>query len=183
MIDRRSINLDITTKCTLACPECRRTIFNKKGIKINGGHMSFSDFKKVHSFFDHFSFCGGVSDPIYHPQFIRFLEYSKDKEVDVHTAASHKNKEWYVDAFKSNPNAKWIFGLDGLPKESHKYRVNQDGEKIYDIMKMGVDMKMDIVWQYLVFDYNKEHIEEARGLSNGMIFSVLQPRDFRSGPA
>ena len=75
------------------------------------------------------------------------------------------------------------FGLDGLPKESHKYRVNQDGEKIYDIMKMGVDMKMDIVWQYLVFDYNKEHIEEARRLSNGMTFSVLQPRDFRSGPA
>ena len=32
MIDRRSINLDITTKCTLACPECRRTVFNKKGI-------------------------------------------------------------------------------------------------------------------------------------------------------
>lgn len=145
--------------------------------------MSFSDFKKVHSFFDHFSFCGGVSDPIFHPQFIEFLEYAIDKDVDVHTAASHKNKEWYVDAFKSNPNAKWIFGLDGLPKESHKYRVNQDGEKIYDIMKMGVDMKMDIVWQYLVFDYNKEHIEEARGLSNGMTFSVLQPRDFRSGPA
>ena len=50
-------------------------------------------------------------------------------------------------------------------------------------MKMGVDMKMDIVWQYLVFDYNKEHIDEARGLSSGMTFYVLQPRNFRSGPA
>ena len=183
MIDRRSINLDITTKCTLACPECRRTIYKKRGMKINGGHMSFSDFKKVHSFFDHFSFCGGVSDPIFHPQFIEFLEYAIDKDVDVHTAASHKNKEWYVDAFKANPNAKWIFGLDGLPKESHKYRVNQDGEKIYNIMKMGVDMKMDIVWQYLVFDYNKEHIDEARGLSSGMTFYELQPSNLRSGPA
>ena len=145
--------------------------------------MSFSDFKKVYNFFDHFSFCGGVSDPIYHPQFIKFLEYSKDKDVHIHTAASHKSKDWYVDAFRANANAKWIFGLDGLPKESHKYRVNQDGEKIFDIMKMGVDMKMDIVWQYLVFDYNKEHIEDARTLSTGMTFSVMQPRDYRSGPA
>ena len=50
-------------------------------------------------------------------------------------------------------------------------------------MKMGCDMKMDIVWQYLVFDYNKKHIDEARGLSSGMTFYVLQPRNFRSGPA
>ena len=183
MIDRRSINLDITTKCTLACPECRRTVFKKKGMKINGGHMSFSDFKKVHSFFDHFSFCGGVSDPIFHPQFIEFLEYSIDKDVDVHTAASHKSSEWYKKAFDANPNATWIFGIDGLPNESHKYRVNQDGIKLFNIMKMAASMDIDTVWQYLVFDYNKDHIDEARVMcGNKITFSLRPPRDFKSGP-
>ena len=157
-----SINLDITTKCTLACPECRRTVFKKRGMKINGGHMSFSDFKKVHSFFDHLTFCGGVSDPIFHPQFIKFLKYSIDKRVEIHTAASHRSPDWYKKAFKANPNATWIFGIDGLPSESHKYRVNQHGVKLFNIMKMAASMDIDTVWQYLVFDYNKVHIDEGK---------------------
>jgi len=184
MLDRRSINLDITTKCTLACSECRRTSYINRGWKINGGHMSFSDFKKVYKYFDHFSFCGGVSDPIFHPQFAEFLEYTKDKDVDVHTAASHRSEDWYKKAFISNPNATWIFGIDGLPEESHKYRVNQDGVKLFGIMKMAVDMDIKTVWQYLIFDYNKDHIEEARIMSgNKIIFSTQIPRYFISGPS
>ena len=181
MIDRRLINLDITTRCTLACPQCRRTVYKNLGWKIEGGNMSFEDFKKVHNFFDTLSFCGGVSDPIYHPQFIEFLEYSKDKEVEVHTAASHQPEDWYRSAFNSNSKAQWIFGLDGLPHESHKYRVNQDGDKLFGIMKMAVDMGIDVVWQYLIFDYNKNHIEESRALAEGMTFFTMQPRDFKSG--
>jgi MoaA/NifB/PqqE/SkfB family radical SAM enzyme len=184
MIYRKSINLDITTKCTLACPECRRTILIKGGIKINGGHMTFSDFKKVHSFFDKLIFCGGVSDPIFHPQLAEFLEYSIDKDVEVHTAASHRSEDWYKKAFRSNPNATWIFGIDGLPEESHKYRVNQDGVKLFGIMKMAADMDIKTVWQYLIFDYNKNHIEEARIMcGNRITFSTKIPRDFISGPA
>ena len=48
---------------------------------------------------------------------------------------------------------------------------------------MAVDMGMDVVWQYLIFDYNKNHIEEARVLAEGMTFFTMQPRDFKSGPA
>ena len=184
MLNRRSINLDITTKCTLACPECRRTSYINKGWKVNGGHMPFSDFKKVHKFFDRLLFCGGVSDPIFHPQFIEFLEYSRDKEVFVSNAASHKSEDWYKDAFKANLNATWTFGIDGLPHESHKYRVNQDGEKLFDIMKMAADMDMNVIWQYLVFDYNKEHLDKARVMAgNRITFLPRTPRNFRSGPS
>jgi len=181
MIYRKSINLDITTKCTLACPECRRTILIKGGIKINGGHMTFSDFKKVHSFFDKLIFCGGVSDPIFHPQLAEFLEYSIDKDVEVHTAASHRSEDWYKKAFRSNPNATWIFGIDGLPEESHKYRVNQDGVKLFGIMKMAADMDIKTQWQYLIFDYNKDHIDEARAMAGNRIkFFVMPSRTFKA---
>ena len=40
----------------------------------------------------------------------------------------------YISAFKSNPKANWIFGIDGMPEESKQYRVNQDGEKLFKIM-------------------------------------------------
>ena len=51
---------------------------------------------------------------------------------------------------EANKNAKWIFGLDGLPKDSHKYRVNQDGNKLYEMMKLGVSMGIFVSWQYIV---------------------------------
>ena len=41
---------------------------------------------------------------------------------------------WYIKAFKANINARWIFGIDGLPNESHNYRVNQDGEKLFNVI-------------------------------------------------
>tara|TARA_R100000234_G_C5002399_1_gene180962 strand:- start:2088 stop:2639 length:552 start_codon:yes stop_codon:yes gene_type:complete len=182
MIDRRKINLDITTRCTLACPECRRTIYKNLGWHIHGQDMPFEDFVKVCNFFDGLEFCGGVSDPVFHPKFIEFLNYCKNKVVTVHNAASHKSMDWYVKAFNANPNATWYFGLDGLPEESHKYRVNQDGVKLFEVMKMAVDMGMNVVWQYLVFDYNKDHIKEAKSLSKGMTFLTREPRTFKSGP-
>ena len=183
MIDRRLINLDITTRCTLACSECRRTVYKNRGIQINGKDMPFEDFVKVCSFFNILQFCGGVSDPVFHPQFVEFLDYSKNKIVTVHNAASHKSRDWYKTAFIANPNATWYFGLDGLPEESHKYRVNQDGVKLFEVMKMAVDMGINVVWHYLIFDYNKDHIEEAKSLAKGMTFLTKQPRPFKSGPS
>ena len=70
-------------------------------------------------------------------------------QVQIHTSASHQPKEWYIKAFEANKNAKWIFGLDGLPKDSHKYRVNQDGNKLYEMMKLGVSMGIFVSWQYI----------------------------------
>ena len=183
MIDRRSINLDITTKCTLACPECRRTVFKKRGMKINGGHMSFSDFKKVHSFFDHLTFCGGVSDPIFHPQFIEFLKLLKGRKTVIHTAASHKKEDWYRKAFEANTDAYWTFGIDGLPKDSHKYRINQDGEHLFKMACMAAKIVDKVKWQYIVFNYNEDNIEEARQMAkdNNLIFEVQKSSRFWEG--
>ena len=55
--------------------------------------------------------------------------------------------------------------MDGLPEESHKYRIHQDGEHIYNMMKLGVEMGCNIIWQYIVFNYNQDHIEQARQMA------------------
>ena len=59
----------------------------------------------------------------------------------------------------------WIFGLDGLPEESHKYRINQNGIHLYEMMKLGVSMGVDIKWQYIVLKYNQDHIEQAQKMA------------------
>jgi len=160
---RKKINLDITHRCTLECPRCMRQSIRPN--KIPGEDLSLDNFKKILNYFDKIQFCGQISDPIFHPQFIEFLKLSQNKDVKVHTAASHKPMSWYKDAFNANKNAVWEFGIDGLPEESHKYRINQDGKKLFEVMKQGIQNGNIILWQYIIFKYNEDHIDQAIGLA------------------
>jgi MoaA/NifB/PqqE/SkfB family radical SAM enzyme len=103
--------------------------------------------------------------------------YKKKTIVEIHNAASQKSKEYFIKCFKANPHAQWIFGIDGLPEESHKYRVNQDGKKLFNIMiESKKHLEVTPVWQYIIFNYNEDHIEEAKQMAkeNGVGFMLVQ---------
>jgi len=162
--ENKKLNLETGIRCTLQCPDCARTIIMKAGKKIPGKDLTIDQFIKMCNFFKEIHFCGGWSDPIFNPNFIEMLEVCKDKGVAawVHTAASHKSRDWYQRAFKVNVDAVWRFGIDGLPENSHRYRVNQDGEKLFEIMLLGKSLGINVEWQYLIFDYNRKTIEKAK---------------------
>jgi len=168
VLSRRSINLDITYRCTLECPKCLR-----RSVPTNNlDDLSLENFKKIIKHFDQIEFCGQISDPIFHPQFIEFLKLTTNKRVFVHTAASHKSMDWYMDAFSANKNAIWEFGIDGLPQDSHKYRINQNGEYLFKVMKVGVELGNDIRWQYIIFKYNENDITQAIDLAQRHKISI-----------
>ena len=106
----------------------------------------------------------------------------KDKKVfaEVHTAASHRKKEQYKKFFEANTDAKWVFGIDGLPKDSHKYRINQDGEHLFKMACMAAKIVDKVKWQYIVFKYNENDIETARKMAkkHNMIFEVQKSSRF-----
>ena len=170
--NRRSVNLDITHRCAIECPNCPRQYdYRDKGLKVPGQDLSDSNFEKIIDFMKYIDFEGQYSDPVHHPKFIEFLEksYVKKIEVEIHNASSVKSLKWYIKAFKAHPYAKWIFGIDGLPKDSHKYRINQDGEKLFNIMKESVNyLKAKPTWQYIVFRYNQNDIDEAIKLADSI---------------
>ena len=67
-----------------------------------------------------------------------------------------------MQAFAAYPNAQWIFAIDGLPKDSHRYRINQDGEKLFEMMKESKKyLVKKPVWQYILFKYNENDIDQA----------------------
>ena len=177
------INLDITHRCTLQCQRCNRAIFAARGQKVPGEDMTMENFKKVIDYFEEVYFCGQISDPIFHPQFIEFLKLLKGRKTVIHTAASHKKEEWYRKAFEANTDAYWTFGIDGLPKDSHKYRINQDGEHLFKMACMAAKIVDKVKWQYIVFNYNENNIEEARQMAkdNNLIFEVQKSSRFWEG--
>jgi len=185
------ITIDTCSKCTLQCPVCRRQT-NKKHLGIPAGEggkdIPVDDFIKLSKYFEVFSFCGAVSDPIFSDTLIECLKITEniaESHTTIHTAATakHRTKDWYEKAFSANPNARWIFGLDGLPEESHKYRIGQNGPFLWEMMKLGVSMGIDVHWQYLVFRYNEDHVEIAYELakSEGIKFKIKLTNRYESG--
>jgi len=177
----KEITIDSTFRCTLECPKCRRQSYRKAGIPPggkNGKDLTIDNFKKLLKFFQYFNFCGQVSDSIFNPHLIEMLKMVKDagKICHIATAATSKKhkKDWYIKAFEANPEAKWTFGIDGLPDESCMYRINQDGEFLFEMAKLCAKMCRRSVWQYIVFSYNENHIDEAIDLANkhGIHFEV-----------
>lgn len=168
---RNSINVELTYKCSLVCPACpRQTAWKDSNIKLVGEELSLESYTKIVKFFKNIQLCGQLSDPLHHSQFHRILEITNEYDpysLSIHTAVSLPSIDFYREAFKIRPNkTNWVFGIDGLPKDSHKYRINQDGEKLFNIM-LECAKKCDLppIWQYIVFSYNEKDMEEAESIA------------------
>ena len=175
-LKNRQLNLDSTFRCALECPNCQRSKHFKGNVP--GRDLSMSAFVKLAEFFEEIHFCGQLSDPVHHPQFIEFLKICNERKIfnRIHNASSAKSKDWYIKAFQANPDARWWFGIDGLPHQSHRYRINQDGEKLFDIMlEAKKHLNNRPTWQYIVFRYNEYNVEQAKqmAIKNGVNFSLM----------
>ena len=175
-----AVNIDITNKCALACLRCGRQFgYKDNGLKVPGREITLEEFDLISDHFSQIGFCGQYSDPTHHSRFIEFLNICKEKDVyaQIHVASSARSEKWFIEAFKANPDATWIFGIDGKPEESHLYRVNQDGPKLFQIM---LDSKKYLNnkprWQYIIFKYNQDYIEEAKDIAKkeGLLFFLIQ---------
>lgn len=171
------VNVDLSARCGLECSRCQRQTYYDNSKEIPGHDLTIEDFMKITDMFKTINFCGQLSDPVHNKYFIDILRLCKTKNVGgtIHNASSLKSKEWYIEAFKAHPDMRWIFGIDGLPKDSCMYRVNQDGEKLFDIMLDSKKyLKTIPVWQYIIFSYNENDIDEAKQIAkdNGVKFNL-----------
>jgi len=168
------LNFEAGIGCRLRCGGCMMRFQMKPGSPEYKSqawdrryNIPFEKYKVIFDVFNMVQFCGNLSDPIYHPDFIKTLKYLKGRKMRVrfHTNGSGKTMEWWKDVFKicqGEKKWKWIFALDGLPEESHKYRENQNGKQVWEIMKLAKEMQMYIEWQWIVFKYNQYHIDEGK---------------------
>jgi len=174
------VNLDLSHRCPLECLRCARQDKDQNGnsIKTPGRDITMKEFDKISTYFDRIQFCGQYSDPIHHPHFIDMLKMIKEKGKisQVHNASSFKSDEYFVEAFKANPDTQWWFGIDGLPKHSHKYRKNQDGEKQFRRLLLAKEHLNKLpIWQMILFSYNENDLDECIKMADeaGVIFNLI----------
>jgi MoaA/NifB/PqqE/SkfB family radical SAM enzyme len=182
----KGISVDATNICPLQCPYCPRQkeIFKQK-IRTSK-MMPLGDFRKMISFCDNrIRICGQMSDPIYHPQFLSIIKETQKhlhKKFSFHTNGTRKKMSWWKSVFENSKfNVRFVFGLDGTDQEtSNIYRVNTRHDEVMEVMKLGVSMGVDIVWQFIVFKHNEHQVEDAIRIAqeNKLILEIIKSDKF-----
>jgi len=169
--DFSNFELEITNRCNLACPRCARTDMIERFPKAwKHNDLSLDAFIKfitpVLDQINIFEFKGTMGDPIFHPQFIKWVSWCKaqGKNVYIHTNGQAGKSIWNKLSSLLTPNDKVVVGIDGTPDNFMQYRINAKWKNIEEVVK-ALKHKTHLVWQYIIFSYNETNIEEARELS------------------
>lgn len=167
-------NLDISHRCILKCPQCIRQKISSQDQIRRSFDLEEKNFQKILDYYKGITFCGQISDPIYHPNFLKFLEMSDGKQVRIATNGSGQSLDWWKQAYSygKNTNA-WYFGVDGIDKKSELYRIGSNFENVWEMMKLGRDLGHTIVWQYIIFGYNEHEVDRAIEIAKEENFALL----------
>lgn len=168
-------HIEPTNVCTLKCPSCPRTQFiNQWPKKWHNHSLNIDD---VLNFLDvdlqgkAVNLCGNYGDPIYHNNFVNFVERFKQRgaKLTIVTNGSYKTKEWWLELVgKLDHNDIIHFSVDGIPENFTQYRVNAHWPSIQTAMQVCASATVKTLWKYIPFNYNQNDIETARKLSQDL---------------
>jgi pyruvate-formate lyase-activating enzyme len=170
-------NIDASHRCIFRCPQCiRQKTTSQEQIK-RSFDLEEEQFKKILDYYElGITFCGQISDPIYHPKFLNLLKMcnGQGKAVRIATVGSGKSDAWWDEAYSYGvgENA-WYFGVDGIDEKSELYRIGSDFQEVWQRMKQGRDLGHVIVWQYIIFGYNEHEVDRAIEIAKEEDFSLL----------
>ena len=179
----RTINVDTSTRCLMQCPFCSRQNFvakyqwhtGKRLIKTNRtfyGDLKPENALQMANSFDRISFCGQISDPIFHKNLFSILEALDQgtaiRTLEFHTVASGKKMAWWKKVFSYMESAKYktelIIGIDGIDQKTASHRIGQNFEEAWEVLRYFADNKrdnIDITWQFIPFLYNEDEVLTA----------------------
>lgn len=190
MFDYKKINeyqLEITTYCNAACPQCPRNI---QGGAINPYmpllHLSRDTIDATFSVelcnrIERVFFCGSYGDPIMHPDFLDILQDFRNKNptlwLYIHTNGGvHDEAYWREIATIMNGYGQIDFGFDGLEDTLHLYRRNVKYAVAMRNARAFIKAGGRAQWNYIVFKHNEHQIEQAKVLSQEYGFFNFLPR-------
>ena len=170
-----SPNMDLSHRCILRCPQClRQKVEGLPRIK-RSFDIGKPEFRKILNYYENqITFCGQISDPIYHPDFLAFLEMMNGLGKGLRVATNGTNdksgnmdNKWWDKAYSYGHGENcWVFGVDGLDEKSELYRIGSNFKQVWETMKMGVQAGHPIVWQFIIFGYNEHEIEQAKEIAH-----------------
>ena len=176
--------LEITTYCNAACPQCPR---NLNGYGINPymplTHLSrsaidlaFTDelCNRIRQIF----FCGSYGDPIMHPNFLDILRDFRRKNPTIwlymHTNGGVHDAEYWAEIAKiMNGYGQIDFGIDGVGDTLQLYRKNVKYTTVIENAQAFINAGGRAQWNFIVFEHNEKEIATAEKISKDLGFNNI----------
>jgi MoaA/NifB/PqqE/SkfB family radical SAM enzyme len=163
-----SITIGITSRCNANCKFCS----HNEPIRFDNGVLDVDldiVLKPLLSRTKQIIMNGGLGDPILHPGFIKFIRMCRkefpDLMIDIATNGSVQNEYFWKElGVLSNNKIKITFGIDGIRESHYKYR-GTDFDQVISNLKDYISTGGNAIWQYILFDFNSDHIEDAATLA------------------
>jgi hypothetical protein len=178
-----TIQLDHTSRCNLACPQCARTHGSQNNDKLNpymplGEDLTLDDYKMILDPFEENKLtiyhCGNFGDALASPTFDETMDYCIQKNVKqfkIATNASLRTPDWWHDlAKRTNGRIRVNFSIDGLEDTNHLYRIGSNWDKIMKNAEAYIKGGGIARWYFIEFKHNYHQIEQARELASKMGF-------------
>lgn len=177
--------IEITSYCNAACPQCPR---NNLGKGINP-YMPLTHLQRdvIDNAFDsalcqrlqQIFFCGSYGDPIMHPEFLDILRDFRRKNPTLwlyfHTNGGVHEPDYWAEVAKiMNGYGQIDFGIDGLEDTLHLYRKNVKYNKVIENAQAFIRTGGRAQWNFIVFQHNQHQVQQVQHLGKDMgFFNVL----------
>ena len=163
--------LEITTYCNAACPQCPR---NVNGGKVNPYlNVCHLDSNIIDKAFPE-DLCRRLTQAFFHKILYDFRDKAPNLHLYIHTNGGVHDKAWWErTALLLGKNGKIDFGIDGLEDTNHLYRRNVKFEKVIANAKAFIDAGGKAQWNWLVYKHNEHQIPEAKKLAEEMGFDDI----------
>ena len=176
--------IEITSYCNAACPQCPRNI---SGGKANPHlplcHLSREIIDKTFTTewcnqLKQIFFCGSYGDPIVHPDFLDILSDFRRKNptlwLYIHTNGGVHDTAWWAELAEIlNGYGKIDFGIDGLEDTNHLYRRGVKFDKAINNAQAFIQAGGKAQCNWIVFKHNEHQIDQARMLSSILGFEKI----------
>lgn len=189
-----SLLLEISSNCNVSCLGCMRNdLLNHNNTTPGIPKNNFLQIDLIKDIIEskmcenisYVDFCGTIDEPTTHPNFLEIIEYitSKGIQVIIQTNGSLRTPDFWknlANIMKINSRSNVKFSIDGLEDTNHLYRRGSNFKKIIDNAKAYINAGGNAEWQFLIFDWNKHQVDEARNLANELKFNSFKTRPDRA---
>jgi hypothetical protein len=176
----KQLELEITTACNAACPQCSRNFYGGPqwptvpNLAISLTWLQEKVPLELLKNLELIRFCGTYGDPCMHPDLIDMIFWLKSvstAKIVISTNGGMRSTKWWKNlAEVMDQNDRVIFGIDGLNDTNHIYRRNVDFDKVINHAREFIVNGGQAVWQFLVFEHNQHQTKQAQKLSQELKF-------------
>lgn len=174
----RHIQLEISTHCNAACPQCSRNHYG--GPTVDTLPLIAWDLEQTKAALpeqfvqqlESIYFCGTHGDPMTNKHIIEICEWLKQVnpavKLALHTNGSVGKNHTY--AALADLLEFMVFGIDGLEDTNHLYRRHCDWNTIMHNAKTFIAHGGSTYWDFIVFEHNQHQVTQAESLSKQLGF-------------